>query len=58
MDVYNVPIGFGIALARNAEAMDFYSAMPENEKQEILAKAHNAWSDEEMHQLVSGIVKH
>ena len=44
MDFYKVPIGFGMALAMNASAMEAYAAMEENEKQAVLNKAHNARS--------------
>lgn len=55
MDFYKVPIGFGMALAMNPAAMSAYSAMPENEKQAILNKAHNARSEREMRQIVNSI---
>ena len=35
MDYYQVPLGFGMALARNFNAMNAYSAMTEAEKREI-----------------------
>jgi hypothetical protein len=58
MDFYKVPIGFGMALAMNEPAMNAYSAMTEEQKQEILNRAHNARSEREMHALVASIVKH
>lgn len=57
MDFYKVPIGFGMALAMNAPAMEAYAAMTEQQKQAILNKAHNARSEKEMHQIVEGIAK-
>ena len=57
MDFSKVPIGFGMALAMNHAAMNAYSAMTEEQKQDILNKAHNARSEQEMHQIVNGIVK-
>ena len=56
MDFYKVPIGFGMALAMNAPAMEAYAAMEEDEKQAVLNKAHNARSETEMHQIVSSLV--
>ena len=38
MDFYQVPIGFGMALARNPQALNAYSAMTEEQKQAILNK--------------------
>lgn len=55
MDFYKVPIGFGMALAMNPNAMNAYSAMTEQQKQDILSKAHNARSEREMHELVNSL---
>ena len=57
MDYYNIPIGFGMALAMNPPAFNAYSAMTEEEKQAVIQKAHNARSEQEMHQIVEGICK-
>ena len=53
MDFYKVPIGFGMALAMNAPAMNAYAAMTQEQKHAILNKAHNARSEKEMHALVA-----
>lgn len=55
MDFYKVPIGFGMALAMNQPAMNAYAAMTEQQKQEILNKAHNVRSEKEMHNLVASL---
>ncbi len=55
MDFYKVPIGFGMALAMNSAALNAYSAMSEAQKQEVLSKAHNARSEQEMHQIVNSL---
>ena len=55
MDYYKVPIGFGLALSMNPFAINVYSSMKEEEKQDILRKAHNAHSEDEMHALVSSL---
>lgn len=55
MDFYKVPIGFGMALAMNPLALNAYSAMTEEQKQQILNKAHNARSEKEMHDIVKSI---
>ncbi len=57
MDYYKVPIGFGMALAMNPPALNAYSAMTEEQKQAILNRAHNAGSEQEMHQIVNSIGK-
>ena len=55
MDFYKVPIGFGMALAMNPNALNTYSAMTEEQKQAILNKAHNVCSEREMHDLVASL---
>ena len=55
MDFYKVPIGFGMALARNPVALNAYSGMTEEQKQAILNKAHNIRSEREMHNLVNSL---
>jgi uncharacterized protein YdeI (YjbR/CyaY-like superfamily) len=57
MDFYQVPIGFGMALARNPKALNAYSAMTEDQKQAILTQAHNARSEQEMNRIVNCIGK-
>ena len=58
MDFYKVPIGFGMALAMNEPAMSAYSAMDEQQKQEILKRAHSVRSEKEMHALVNSLSGH
>lgn len=57
MDFYKVPIGFGMALAMNAPAMEAYAAMTEAQKQAVLSKAHNARSEKEMHRIVASLAQ-
>ena len=57
MDFYKVPLGFGMALAMNANALNAYSAMTEQQKQAILDKAHHARSEQEMHAIVNSLMK-
>lgn len=55
MDFYKVPIGFGMALAMNPNALNAYSAMTEDQKQALLNQAHHARSEKEMHDIVNSI---
>ena len=55
MDFATVPIGFSMALAQNEEAVNAYAMMTKEQKNAILAKAHNARSEQEMHQIVASI---
>ena len=51
-----MPIGFGMVLAQNEEAVNAYAMMTKEQKNEILRKAHNARSETEMNQIVNDIV--
>lgn len=55
MDFYKVPIGFGLALSANTAAMNRYAHLAESQKQDILYKAHNVRSEEEMYSLVASL---
>ena len=55
MDFYKVPIGFGMALAQNTAAMNHYAHLSEDQKQDILDKAHNVRSEKEMYTLVASL---
>jgi len=44
-----------MALALNQPAMNAYSAMTEEQKQEIINKYHNDRSEREMHDLVNSL---
>ena len=55
MDFYKVPIGFGLALSANTAAMNSYAHLTEAQKQEILDKAHNVRSEQEMYTLVASL---
>ena len=56
MDYYQVPLGFGMALARNFNAMNAYSAMTDEQKRAVLDRAHKARSEKEMSQIVNSLV--
>ena len=51
----SVPIGFGFALSSNTAAMNHYAHLSEEQKQDILQKARNAQSEEEMYSLVASL---
>lgn len=55
MDFATVPIGFGMALVQNEKATNAYAMMTKEQKNAILAKAHNARSEQEMRQIVAAI---
>lgn len=51
-----VPIGFGMALAQNVNAMKEFSGLTEAEKEEILNRARDAKSREDMESLVNRLL--
>lgn len=55
MDFYKVPLGFGMALTRNFNAMNVYSAMTDEQKKAVLERAGNARSEQEMSQIVNSL---
>ena len=55
MDFYQVPIGFGLVLSSNTAAMNRYAHLTEQQKQDILKKAHNVRSEKEMYSLVASL---
>lgn len=50
---HEIPIGLGMALAQNLDAMSYFSSLPESRKQEIINRTHQIGSKEEMRQFVS-----
>lgn len=55
MDFYKVPIGFGLALSANTAAMNRYAHLSQQQKKDILSKAHNVRSEKEMYTLVASL---
>ena len=51
-----VPIGIGMALAQNVNAMKEFSGLTEAEKEEILNRARDAKSREDMEALVNRLL--
>ncbi|MGN1481546.1 hypothetical protein [Porcipelethomonas sp.] len=52
----DMPLGFGMALAMNPEAMEKFALLPESRKQEIINGTHNVNSKSEMQQYVRRIL--
>lgn len=57
MDHEEVPVGFGMALAQNEDAMNAFAMMTREQKQAIWSQARQARSRTEMQQLVSSIAE-
>lgn len=54
MKVNDLPMGFGMALAQNEPAMKKFESLSE-EKQDVIRRAHNVASKNEMRALVNGL---
>lgn len=50
-----MPIGFTMALAMNRDAMDSYAGMTEAQKEDVILRAKDARSKEEMERIVSSL---
>lgn len=59
MDIYRndaeIPLGFGIALAKNDRAMAYYSSLTPQHQREIIARTHCIQSKKEMESFIDGL---
>lgn len=55
MEKDDIPMGFGMALAMDPQAMRAFSALPESRKREIINGTHAVSSGEEMQRYVQRI---
>lgn len=53
----DLPLGFGMALAQQPQAMQKFSNMTDSEKLKILSEIHNINSKEEMQSFVSKLAR-
>lgn len=53
----DVPLGFGMALAQNTEALNKFASLSENERKTLIEGAHNVNSRQEMREYVNNIKK-
>ena len=51
----SMPMGFGLSLAQNAEALNRFSALTEKERAELVAKTKGIRSPDEMRAFVDSI---
>ncbi len=56
MDNFEMPVGLGMALAMNPEAMQKFASLPEKQKWEIVSGTHAVGSKKEMKQYVENII--
>ncbi|MFU0826277.1 MAG: Coat F domain protein [Lachnoclostridium sp.] len=57
VDGQGFPLGFGMALAQNREAMNYFASLDEQSKQAVINNCHGIRSKEEMRQYVSSLVE-
>ncbi|MCI8387163.1 MAG: hypothetical protein HFE63_01690 [Clostridiales bacterium] len=55
MDIKELPLGFGMALMMNSEAMEKFASLSDSEKQKLIDGTHNVSSKAEMKQYVENI---
>ena len=55
MNETKLPVGFGMALAMNQDAMHAFASMPEARQNAVLEKARSISSKSEMQQLVTDL---
>lgn len=52
-----LPLGFGIALAKDNGAMRYFSSLTKEHQREIIARTHSISSKAEMESFVSGLAE-
>ena len=56
-DENELPLGFGIALAKNNAAMEYFSTLTPAHRREVIAHTHTIRSREEMERFVDSLNK-
>lgn len=56
MDKFDMPVGLGMALAMNPEAMQKFAMLPDEKKWQVVSGTHAVGSREEMRQYVENII--
>ena len=54
---FDLPLGLGIALAQNEQAMERFASLSDEEKERIIQSAHNVNSKAEMQQFVQRLAE-
>lgn len=56
VDGSDMPLGLGMALAKNISAMNYFSSLSESEQNKIIEHTHQIRSKSEMQSYVDGLV--
>lgn len=51
-----LPMGFGMALAKNTKAMERFAALPDEQKRTVIEGTHNIHSKKEMQLYVENLL--
>ena len=57
MEKFGIPLALGMALSENPDAMQVFSHLPENKRQQIISGTHTVKSKEEMQKYVNDLVQ-
>ena len=52
----DMPMGLGMALMQNKPAMEYFSSLSDEAKQQIIEHTHSIRSKEEMHSYVDSLI--
>lgn len=52
-----IPMGFGMALAKNTDAMTAFARLPKEQQQSIIEQTHGISSKREMQEFVDNLIK-
>ena len=52
VDLSELPMGFGMALAKSTKALTLFASMPEDRRREVIAGTHAIQSKREMQEYV------
>lgn len=58
MNAIEIPLGLGMAMAMNPEAMRYFSELPDESKREVINHTHQIHSRDEMHAYVQSLAEH
>lgn len=54
----NLPLGLGMALAQNVDALNYFGTLSQDEQQKVLNQAHTVQSKQEMQDYVDNFNKY
>ena len=53
----DIPMGLGMALMQNRQAMNYFSSLSDAEKQQVIDHTHTIQSKEEMQSYVDSLIR-